>query len=89
MASCEPYCSSIYSEDLRWRRMIWLCNDLGYTHTRSAESLKLTKIKHLQVRSSTRGNLYLTQNWPYNHGMSWFHLSSRDTALGRRLSVHS
>ena len=38
MASCEPYCSSAYSEDLRWRRMVWLCDGLGYTYTRSAES---------------------------------------------------
>ena len=38
---------------------------------------------------STGGNLYLTQNWPYNYGMSWFHLSSRDTALGHQLSVYT
>ena len=46
MASCEPYYSSAYSEDLRLRRMVWLCDDLGYTYTRLAESLKLTKVKH-------------------------------------------
>ena len=46
MASCEPYCNSAYSEDLCWRRMVWLCDDLGYTYTRLAESLKLTKVKH-------------------------------------------
>ena len=38
MAPCEPYCSSTYSEELSWRRMVWLCDDLGYTYTRLAES---------------------------------------------------
>ena len=53
MASCEPYCSSAYSEELHWR-MVWLCvvcDGLGYTYTRSAESLKLTKVINIrQVR---------------------------------------
>jgi len=36
-ASCEPYHSSAYSEDLRWR-MVWQCEALGCTHARVDEN---------------------------------------------------
>ena len=42
MASCEPHCSSAYSEDLRWR-MVWQSEALGCSYGTIAKNLNVDK----------------------------------------------
>ena len=42
MVSCEPRCSSAYSEDLRWR-MVWESEALGCSYSTIAQNLNVDK----------------------------------------------